>query len=124
MSSKGVKSYFYLADGSSGVHFAEFWKAAFGTPAAPRPGGGLKNLHLAPAVPGCEIDSTAFQSMEAIKAKPTSPNPFDVVRRKTDPFLGDPVTYSRKISHEALKGHFQVVQELFGHRLIESGLGS
>ena len=124
MSSKGVKSYFYLADGSSGVHFAEFWKASFGTPQAPKPGGGLKNLYLAPAVPGCEVDSTAFQSMEAITAKPDATNPFDVVRRKTDPYLGEPATYSNKISREALKGHFQVVRELFTPRLVRSGLGS
>src|SRR5215470_11563545 len=51
LASKGVKLYFYLANGSSGSHFAEFWKEAFGTPKAPKPGG-LPNLFLAPAVPG------------------------------------------------------------------------
>lgn len=122
LAARGVKIYFYLANGSSAIHFAEFWTAAFGTPKAPKPGG-MRNLFLAPAVPGVEIDSTAFQSVDDIGSKPDSPNPFETVRRKTDPYLGDPRQYARKLGGEALKDHFQVVRELFGPRIAASGMG-
>lgn len=122
LSATGVKIYFYLANGSSAVHFAEFWKAAYGTPREPRPGGKMRNVFLAPAVPGVELDRTAFQSPEDIKGKPGIGNPYETVRRKVDPFLGDPDTYSAKLNQQALKEHFQVVRELFSVRLSESGL--
>jgi hypothetical protein len=122
LSAAGVKTYFYLANGSSRVHFAEFWKAVFGTPKDPSPGK-PQNIFLAPAVPGVEVDRTAFQSVEDIKGKPDTGNPYETVRRKVDPFLDDPDQYSTKLRQEALKDHFQVVRELFGHRLSESGLG-
>jgi hypothetical protein len=118
----GVKTYFYLANGSSAAHFAEFWKAAYGTPKRPRAGGRMQNLFLAPAVPGVELDRTAFQSVEEIQGKPDTGNPYEAVRRKVDPFLDDPQVYSRKLNAQPLKDHFQVVRELFGHRLGESGL--
>jgi hypothetical protein len=122
LATRGVKLYFYLANGSSATHFAEFWKASFGTPRSPRPGG-MPNLYLAPAAPGVEVDSTAFQTMDQIQSKPDSPNPFDTVRRKVDLLLNKPDEYARFLKGTKLQDHFEVVQSMFGRRLIGSGLG-
>lgn len=90
-------------------------------PRSPIPAAGrLRNLFLAPALPGTELDMVAFQSTDEILAKAKAGNRYEEVRRIVDPLLDNPDKYWTTLVKEGLKGHYRVVSELLGPRIKQS----
>jgi hypothetical protein len=116
--------YFYFGQGTQPGYHADvlgFWKLVYGTPRSPLPlGARLLNVHLAPALPGTETDMVAFQFSEDIKAKPTTGNPYEAVRKQVDPLLDNPARYWSTIIGLGLKDHYPVASEMLGPRIRQS----
>ena len=116
--------YFYFGRGTKPSDHADvlgFWKLTYGTPKSPlSPAARMRNLYLAPALPGAELDRVAFQSSEDIKAKAQAGNRYEEIRKKVDPLLDDPAKYWPAIIKLGLKGHYQAVSELLGSRITQS----
>src|SRR5205814_2151929 len=114
----GIPLYFYFGDGTppwEGGDVLGFWRRVYGTPRKPLLlGGRMLNVHLAPALPGTELDQVAFQLFEDIKAKATPGNRYEEVRLKVDPLLDDTDAYWTAILNAGLYEHYHVVSELLG----------
>lgn len=120
----GIPLYFYFGDGTTPGARADvlgFWRLAYGTPKRPLPlGRRLSNVHLAPALPGTELDQVAFQRSEDIRARPRPANRYEEVRRKVDPLLDDTAAYWSALLKEGLYDHYRVVSDLLGPRIAQS----
>lgn len=121
---KGIPLYFYFGRGTRPADNGDvlgFWKRVYGTPKSPIPAAGrLRMVHLAPALPGTELDMVAFQSAEDIKAKGKPGNRYEEVRQKVDPLLDNPGKYWSTIIDEGLMDHYPVVSDLLGPRIKQS----
>ncbi len=116
--------YFYFGQGTKPAFHGDvlgFWKRVYGTPKSPLPlGSRMLNVYLAPALPGSEVDSVAFQLSEDLKAKPKAANRYEEIRKQVDPLLDNPTSYWSKIISLGLKDHYPVVSDLLGPRIKQS----
>jgi hypothetical protein len=120
----GIPLYFYFGKGTKPSDNADvlgFWKRVYGTPKSPIPAAGrLRNVFLAPALQGAELDMVAFQSTEDILAKAKSGNRYEEVRRIVDPLLDNSDRYWPALIKEGLKDHYPVVSEFLCPRIRQS----
>jgi hypothetical protein len=120
----GIPLYFYFGDGtkpSDNGDVLGFWRLVYGTPRNPLPlGRRMLNVHLAPALPGAELDQVAFQRFEDIKARGRPANRYEEVRLKVDPLLDSTAAYWSAILKDGLYGHYRVVSDLLGPRISQS----
>jgi hypothetical protein len=120
---QGINLYFYFGLGTrpgTGGQPLEFWKEAYGTPKQPKPSR-MRNVFLAPAVTGVELDRAAFQSVEEIKQKAKPGSRYEEIRKEVDPLLDDETKYWAKIKPN-MKGHYAVAADLLGPRIAQSGI--
>src|SRR5207244_1700876 len=116
--------YFYFGQGTKPAYNGDvlgFWTRVYGTLKNPlRFGTRMLNVHLAPALPGTEMDMVAFQHSEDIMRKATASNRDDEVRKQVDPLLDNPTEYWSTIIRLGLLDHYPVVSELLGPRIKQS----
>ena len=116
----GAKVYFYFGDGTKPSDNADVlgvWKLGFGTTSDPiQASARVRNMFLAPALPGAEVDLVAFQTPEEIQKKARAANPYEIARAKLDPLLDDPKKYWPALLPQ-VKHHYQVASELLCPRL-------
>jgi hypothetical protein len=128
-----VDLYFYFGKGTQGSDADPlgFWRLAYGSPKSPLlDGGGLQHVYLAPALPGVDRDSIAFQSTAQIQRKPNGSSPYEDTRKQADPFLDDHDAYFRIVIHGSKQSglvtqgglfeHYRVVSSLLGPRIRQS----
>ena len=116
--------YFYFGRGTQPAAKGDvigLWKRVYGTPRDPLPiGGRMLSVKLAPALPGAEMDTVAFQLHEDIKNKRVASNRYEEVRKEVDPLLDNPSKYWSTIIARGLKDHYPVVSEFLGPRIGQS----
>ncbi|MDQ3331155.1 MAG: hypothetical protein M3552_10955, partial [Planctomycetota bacterium] len=117
-----VKLYMYFAKGIRGSRVIDLWTKTYGTLKKPRPGGRPRNVFMTPSLKalGTLVDRTAFQTSEEIQKK-TALDDYERLRKAADPLLDsrNPGEYWSKLSSK-LKGHFEVVADVFGPRIGQS----
>jgi hypothetical protein len=115
-----VPCFFYFGTGTQpdyGGCPTEFWKLALGTPGSPNPAGGVAaNVSLAPALPGVEDDTVAFESLNDIKRK-SHLAPYERLRKEADALLDHRARYWSFLFRKHLRGHYPVATDLFPVRL-------
>lgn len=120
----GIPLYFYFGDGTSpadGGDVLGFWRLIYGTLSNPLAlGQRLLNVHLAPSLPGVEMDQVAFQLSQDLKRKGRAGNRYEEVRLIVDPLLDDTNTYWTTILKEGLWNHYRVVSDLLCPRISQS----
>jgi hypothetical protein len=120
----GIPLYFYFGDGTTpaaGGDVLGFWRLVYGTLRNPLPiGRRMLNVHLAPGLPGAELDRVAFQTSQDLKARGRPGNRYEEVRLKVDPLLDNTAAYWSAILKEGLYGHYRVVSDLLGPRISQS----
>jgi hypothetical protein len=116
-----VKIYMYFAKGIRGSRVIDLWTKTYGTLKNPkniRP----RNVFMTPSINvlGTLVDRTAFQTSEEIQKK-TALDDYERARKEADPLLDSrkPADYWSKLSPK-LKGHFEVVADVFGPRIAQS----
>ncbi|SIN72483.1 hypothetical protein SAMN05444166_0450 [Singulisphaera sp. GP187] len=120
----GIPLYFYFGKGTKPSDNADvlgFWKRVYGTPKSPIPAAGrMRNVFLAPALPGAELDMVAFQSTDDILARAKAGNRYEEVRRIVDPLLDNSDKYWSTLIEKGLMEHYSVVSELLCPRIKQS----
>jgi len=116
-----VKIYMYFAKGIRGERVIDLWTKTYGTLKKPRnirP----RNVFMTPSINalGTLVDRTAFQTSDEIQKK-TALDDYERLRKAADPLLDsrNPSAYWTKLSSK-LKGHFEVVTDVFGPRIAQS----
>jgi hypothetical protein len=122
-SNPDIPLYFYFGTGTEPAakgDVNEFWRLVYGTPKHPRPGGPLRNVYLAPALPGAWLDMVAFQSVEEIRQKVHPTNPYERARSEADPLLDQPDAYWKALKARGLLTHYEVASQILAARLRQS----
>jgi hypothetical protein len=99
----------------------DLWTKTYGTLKKPRnirP----RNVFMTPSINvlGTLVDRTAFQTSEDIQKK-TALDDYERLRKAADPLLDgrNPSVYWTKLLSN-MKGHFEVVSDVFGPRIAQS----
>lgn len=116
-----IQIYMYFAKGIRGSRVIDLWTKTYGTLKKPRnirP----RNVFMTPSIKalGTLVDRTAFQTSEEIQKK-TALDDYERLRQSADPLLDsrNPSAYWSKLVPK-LKGHFEVVADVFGPRIAQS----